>query len=753
MKRLALWLFFFSGVASLACRRNPFGGRPPVILITIDTLRADHLPTYGDTAVETPAISRLASEGIVFENAFSQVPLTLPSHLTILTGLLPYQHLVRDNLGYRLSARAATLAELLGARGYRTGAAVSASVLASATGASRGFDFYDDRVTAGEKTDQAEFTERAGLETAAALEAWIARPDSRPIFAWLHIYEPHAPYDPPEPWKTRYRDRPYDGEIAAADAVLGQFLAHLAEQGLGDRALIILAGDHGEGLGDHGEDHHGLLLYREDLRVPLIVRMPGRRRAGLRVSGTAALADILPTICEVAGCATPPGAAGQSLFSVITHPDAHRTVYSETLYPRLIFGWSDLAAEEDARYQYIEAPAPEFYDMEHDPLERKNLFDARPPDLSRLARDLARRDRTFTPAAAADAEQARKLAALGYLTPSISSEGRSGPRPDPKTRIASYRRLEEAATLIGKGDRRGAEEPIRDFLRSNPEYVNGWKNLAFLCEQSGQPAEAAAALEKAMALSPDDRSVILDLARDRARSGRGALARDLGGRLKSVGDLRLLRATIAAAEGDLPGFLAAASPTPRAPEMEPLARRFALELAARGHAVQAAEALALFRDSGDAQTLAALGMIQIDSGRKDDGMEFLERAVQAKPEDASLHENLGVAALKLGRDPLAEAELTEAVRRDPSRTEAWNALGVLRTRQNRNEEALDAFRRSVDADPGNFQALSNFASLAVSAGHSSDAASALSRFLSRPSGAPEDRRLAAELLRQIAGRR
>src|ERR1019366_2708962 len=292
------------GLLAAGCRRGApresFPGAP-IILISVDTLRSDHLPAYGYAGVETPALDALRKDSILYERAWSHVPLTLPSHASILTGLEPSAHGLHDNLGYRLKAGVPTLAELLKKQGYETGAAVSCFVLKGDSGIARGFDFYDDAVEPAEGQAALGQVQRAGPDTEARLETWLAaRPPGGKLFAFLHLYEPHTPYEPPEPFKTRYAAQPYDGEIAQADAIVGKFLAFLKARGPYDRALIVFLSDHGEGLGDHGESEHGMFLYRETLQVPLFVKLPGGKRAGETVATPAALADVFTTLAEAA---------------------------------------------------------------------------------------------------------------------------------------------------------------------------------------------------------------------------------------------------------------------------------------------------------------------------------------------------------------------------------------------------------------------------------------------------------------------
>src|SRR6185436_14520939 len=305
----------------------------------------------------------------------------------LFTGRLPPNHGVRDNIGYTVAAGERTLASRLKAAGYATGGAVSSYVLRRQTGIAGGFDFFDDELTIAGTGESLSETQRDGARTIEALAAWVDAHAGQPLFAFLHLYEPHTPYTPPP---SHAMAQPYDGEIAYADELVGRFLDRLNARGLLDRAIVAVVSDHGEGLGDHGEAEHGLLLYREALRVPWILRLPGGQRGGTRVAGTAALVDVAPTLLALAGVGAA-GMDGQSLTPALTaRRIADRTVYAETLYPRLHFGWSDLASAVDGRYHYIHAPTPELYDVAADPGERANLAGAKDSTASALATWLAR---------------------------------------------------------------------------------------------------------------------------------------------------------------------------------------------------------------------------------------------------------------------------------------------------------------------------------------------------------------------------
>jgi len=471
--------------------------RAPLILVSIDTLRADHLPAYGYEGVETPHLDRFRKDAILFENAYSHVPLTLPSHVSILTGLLPFEHGVRDNLGYRLDAQAhPTLARLLKQRGYATGGAVSAWVLRGASGIADGFDFYEDRIVAPEGADAAGRVQRRGDETASLARSWLESVRERPFFLFFHVYEPHVPYQPIEPYRSRY-PLAYDGEIAWSDAIVGGLLDDLRRMAIYDRALIVVLSDHGEGLGEHGEEDHGILLYRWALRVPLLVKLPGSRQAATTVSEPVGLIDVLPTLTSMLDVPAPAGLRGRSLFQR-GRPAA--SIYAETLYPRIHLGWSELRSLVDERYQYIEGTKRELYDIIQDPRQLANLVGARGED----ARSRQKRLADF-PAASIDpgevgGEELERLAALGYLGGAVGAT--SGPPPDPRESIHVLRDVKAAFRLAAAGRDEEAVSVFRKILVQYPNLVDARYELAQALARLGRHAEAYDAFKATLQTSP-----------------------------------------------------------------------------------------------------------------------------------------------------------------------------------------------------------------------------------------------------------
>jgi arylsulfatase A-like enzyme/Tfp pilus assembly protein PilF len=497
MTRIARALLLF-GILTTACGREQtqpmrFEGAP-VILISIDTLRADHLPLYGYTRVATPHIDALRGDGILFENAYSHCPMTLPSHISMLTGLLPTEHEVRNNLGYRYDAsKHRALPMLLKEHGYTTGAAVSSYVLRADTGLGAAFDFYDDAVpiaTAGAASQH----QRAGTATLAAAKQWISRQSSQPFFFMLHLYEPHAPYTPPEPFRSRYRDVPYDGEIATADAIAGELVAFLKERGLYDRAVIVLTSDHGEGLWDHGEDQHGILLYREVLQVPLIVKLPNAARAGERVKAPVQSIDLAPTIARLAGLDVPQAMKGADLLSAVP---TTRRIYSETFYPRIHLGWSELRSLIDEKHHYIQAPRAELYDIAADPREKTDIAAKERRVASAMRTELATYPAGIQELQNIDPEDAAKLSALGYLGSVHASTGNQ-PLPNPRDMLPYLERIKAGFQLADERHFGEAVSVLRNLVKENPGLFDAWDKLGEVLVEMGQYEEAIAVYREAM---------------------------------------------------------------------------------------------------------------------------------------------------------------------------------------------------------------------------------------------------------------
>jgi tetratricopeptide (TPR) repeat protein len=515
VKRTTLLLLILFTAA--ACGRDalpPGSNKTPVILISIDTLRSDHLPAYGYRGVATPNIDHFRADAIRFEHAYSHVPLTLPSHATMLTGRLPADTGIRDNLGFNLDPKVATAPALLKQNGYATGAAVSSFVLHRETGINRGFDFYDDNVSI--DVHSLGRSQRPGAETIRVAEQWIKPRASQPFFFFLHLYEPHAPYEPPERYRTKY-PLAYDGEIAWVDELVGGFLRSLKENGVYDRALIIFVSDHGEGLGDHGEEEHGIFVYREAIQVPMLVKLPGNRMAGTSVPDPVALIDLFPTIAaqtatDVASLHLP----GISLLDRGTN--SGRRIYSETYYPRLYFGWSDLHSLIDGKAHFIDAPSPELYNVAADPAERRNVLPEERRLYSSMRSEIAAYEKALTPPRV-DPESAKRLASLGYLG-AANTASSSEKLPDPKEKLPTVRDLKTALLAFQDQDYARAESMLRPLLAANPRMPYAWNVQARSLAALGRLNEALEAAKTALALSPSATDIAIEVAEIALQLGR-----------------------------------------------------------------------------------------------------------------------------------------------------------------------------------------------------------------------------------------
>jgi len=519
-----------AGLQSTAAKTAP--KRPNLFLISIDTLRADHLGSYGSQKVRTPNIDRLASEGARFRTVVSEVPLTLPAHTTMLTGLYPFAHGVRDNLGYVLAQRHQTLAEVLKANGYSTGAFVGAFVLDSKWGLDQGFDRYDDNLRpdpgAGAQTDGAGVTsavERPGGRVADAAIEWLKGQPAKPIFAWIHLFDPHDPYLPPEPFRTQYASDLYSGEVAYSDSVVGRILDELKKSNLYDDSLVIVVGDHGEGLGEHGESTHGFFLYEATLRIPLIVKLPSGLGGtpGSAFDGLVQLVDVAPTVLQAAGISIPSGFQGQGLLSTVlsNRSLSSRTAYSETFYPNE-FDWNELKSWRTRDYKYILAPKSELYDLNKDASEEQNLITTQSTLAAQFRSQLeAFEARFLDPKSVQDAqsgmspEDIEKLRSLGYV--GLATAGRkSAPdlsRPDPKDKLADYTIISEAMSKMTQRDYRGAVVVLRKLLSRDPNQLSAHSMLGQCYLEIGDLRSAEDSLRKAVSGDPGRVYPRLDLAK------------------------------------------------------------------------------------------------------------------------------------------------------------------------------------------------------------------------------------------------
>jgi len=516
----AAYRLFFAGPPSFGRLRQ--GRDFNVIVITLDTTRADRLPSYGCPDLATPTIDAFAARGVRFENCYAQTPLTLPSHTTLFTGTLPLYHGIRDNGGFFVPEKLKTMAELFKDKGYETGAFIAAYVLDSKWGLNQGFDTYFDKFDLSKfKRVSLGTVQRPANEILDEALPWLeARKDKR-FFTWLHLYDPHSPYEPPPPYDSLYAAHPYLGEIAFADSQLQRLWQFLQANGLLDRTFIVFAGDHGESLGEHEEQSHGFFVYQAAIHVPLIVVTPFPKVQGVVSPEVATLADVLPTVCDMAGLAVPAEVQGRSLLPAFFGRRRPETplAYSETFYPRFHYGWSDLKAVQDGRFKLILAPVPELYDVVADPREEKNLVYLQ----KKVYEDLSARAEAFIAGASrnayetdyskVDEETREKLAALGYVGSFTDPAKLAGKRlANPREKIGVFNRLSQAREM-GMNDKPDeAIAIIKGIIASDPDIVDAYFSIGNILFQERKFPEAIDYFSQVLGRKPDDSFAAINIA-------------------------------------------------------------------------------------------------------------------------------------------------------------------------------------------------------------------------------------------------
>ena len=491
-------------IAALLCAALGLSGcgllgskAPNILLITLDTVRADRLGAYGYAAAQTPVLDELARRGVLFEAAFCQAPLTLPSHVSILTGTYPFFHGVRDNGYFLLSKRATTVAETLSNdAGYRTAAFISGYPLAARFGLNQGFGIYDDELTSGSEEHFGETVrvERLAAETTDRAAAWLEQLDQPPFFAWVHYFDPHSDYTPPEPFDQSFSDRPYDGEIAYVDRELGRLLEALRRLELEGSTIVAVIGDHGEGLDQHDETEHGLQVYDETIRIPLILTLPDGRWAGRRVEALVESIDLVPTLLELAGVEPARQVQGSSLVALLAGEvdQVHEQIYSETFSPRLGFGACELESLRSQQWKYVRAPRPELYDLERDPSELDNLHASQRQRAAefddRLTRLLTFRggEALPGPVQTLDPEAQSKLASLGYLASSSGYREDVLSQPcegDPKELVRWVSGLQYASRMVRMGQPAQARARLEQILARAPAASAQGENYRRMVEE------------------------------------------------------------------------------------------------------------------------------------------------------------------------------------------------------------------------------------------------------------------------------
>jgi arylsulfatase A-like enzyme/Tfp pilus assembly protein PilF len=644
------------------------------VLVSIDTLRSDRLPVYGHAKGSTPSLDALAREGIVFESVWSHCPLTLPAHASMFTGLLPARHGVRDNMGFTLEPTHRTLATRFKAAGFTTGGAVSAYVLRRTTGIAQGFDMYDDALVVDSSVESLGAQQRDGGIATQSLGRWIEAQGDRRFFAFLHLYEPHAPYTPPP--QHRNLPDPYDGEVAYADELVGRLVARLRARSLLDRVILAVTSDHGEGLLDHGEQEHGFFLYREAVQVPLIVRLPGARGAGRRVTGIVNQVDIPATLLDLAGLPYD-GMDGVSQRPALDSGKASsRSVYSETYFPRFHFGWSELLAVTEERYRYVRAPRPELYDLRRDPAERQNLAGERAAAVAALDAQLARE---ATPGEApkpaeVSAETREALQALGYVGGGVVAPT-TGPLSDPKDKLPVYEAYRRATEARREGRAEEAVKELRAVVADSPGMLDAWETLGTTLVRLGREKEGIAAFDEVVRRDPTNAAAHLALAKIHGLAGRRQTAEK--------------HAELASGKEPGRGF-------------EVLAQI----LLDQNHPTEAAQYArkSLAADPSRVMSLFVLGVVAQRGGRYAEGADFYRRAIEAQGRQKGvivrgLHAGLADCLARLGREAEAEREFLAEIAVIPHSREARVGLALLYRSQGRDAEARDVLAGVVTANP------------------------------------------------------
>ena len=689
-----------------------------VLLVTIDTLRADALGCYGGPAV-TPALDRLAAEGVRFDFAHAHAVVTLPSHASILTGQYPFQHGVRDNSGYRLPPSARTAATVLKQAGYATAAFVAGFPLHSRFGLNQGFDLYDDRF--GDTHGPTEFVmpERPASEVVPLARAWIASRAPRtvapstqapstqapstqapstqapstqhlapstgsPWFVWLHLFDPHAPYRPPPPFDATYASRPYYGEVAATDAALAGLLDDL--RALGKPTLVIVTGDHGEALGDHGEQSHGLFAYESTLRVPLIVaelspnggtqrpqRSPTDRDSPGEVSSVAVRhIDILPTLLDAVGQPTPADLPGRSLLQASARRNTSasgRSSYFEAMGPMLNRGWAPLAGVLLDREKFIEVPIAERYDLSGDPAELSNLAGRSPERDRTLAATLRAYNAPAPGERVAEApDAAARLRALGYVSGNVPAKTRYTEADDPKRLVELDQAIHDAVAAVSAGRPGDAVAIYQRVISRRPDMAIAYRHLAFIEAQRGNISGAIDVLHRALGRGVTDPRLVTQLGEALVDAGRVSQG------------IQLLE----------PG---AGEP------------------------------------NAEAEALNALGIAYARAGRADDARRVFERVLAVDPASTVPLENLGMLALERGDLAAARQRFDQAIAADPRSSRAHAGAGAVALRAGNRQTAIDAWTRAVQLDARNFDALYNLGTTLARAGQTAAARPYLEQFL------------------------
>jgi len=640
----------------------PSAGKPDIILVTIDTLRADSVGFAGNRNVKTPFLDKLAAEGIVFANAHAHNVVTLPSHTNILTGLYPYQHGVRENAGYKLSPKFETVATMLRRAGYTTGAFVGAYPLDSRYGLNQGFDTYDDNYGKGETSLDFSVQERPATAVLDAATKWWRDNAAKKRFLWIHLYDPHAPYRPPEPFATQYAADPYLGEIAAVDDALGRQLAPLLDA----NPLLIVTSDHGEGRGEHGELTHGLFAYEATLKIPLIVHQSGVIKHRVE-NGYVRHIDIVPTILERAGVDKPAALLGTSLLK----SGLARDSYFEALSAAINRGWAPLTGVIRGSEKYIDLPVSELYDLPRDPGEKNNLRDAQRRDVEQARQFLASLHAQFnTPNRDVTAEEKAKLRSLGYISGGGAMKASYTAADDPKNLVQLDNEMHQVVEAYERRDTATALKLARHVVEARPDMAAGRELLAFVLQQSERVPEAIENLRAAIKIGQESTSTRVQL---------GLLLTESG----KIDEAVQVLAPVAATND--PDALNA----------------YGVALADQGHLDEAAKQFerVLQSDANNAPALQNLGVVALRRDDVNGAMSYLAKALALNPHLPLALNTLGVVYARQGDYAHAVESWSRAVDIDPRQYDALFNIGLVEGRAGHRAEARAALSRFLATAP------------------------------------------------------
>jgi arylsulfatase A-like enzyme/Tfp pilus assembly protein PilF len=723
-----------------------------VLIVTTDTTRADHIGCYGNRGVQTPVIDQLAREGVLCAHATTPSPSTLPAHSSLLTGLYPFRHGVRANGTFRLQDKITTLAERLKSEGYNTGAFISAFVLDSRFGLDQGFDLYHDDLTKGMQYSNNMFRERAAELTNEPATKWLREnaDGDKPFFMWVHYFDPHAVYMAPEPFRSQYKHNPYNGEIAYVDSQIGALLSQLEELGVRDRTVVVYTSDHGEGLGEHGEQTHSLLIYDATLHVPMIWHAPAGIPPGKLLERQTCLIDVVPTILHLLGKEIPEELDGINLCE--QPAESKRAVQIETIATMTMHGWAPLIGVRRDDCKYILAPTPELYDLVEDPRELKNLHDDM-PDLvkefrtqlvNRLGDDpyLAGKRGVDLENMEVDEEAMRKLAALGYVKTSSDDDNEAKQRLDPKDQVLQWEMVQQAIHKKAEGEPLTAIAMLERVLAESPGDVYSRSILANAYEQVGDTERAMTNLQMAIETEANNEGLWLSVAgihlmERKFKEAEAALDKALEIEPESA-QAYVLRGQIAINRGQEDEAMRLYK---QAAEMDPgttgpgaynamgivhlvygrfeearqafndAIRLDSLNGAAHDglaniliHEGKSEEAMrelqiALRFDPNQRRALATLASLLSQQGEQDQALKVAERALKVAPKFATLHNNLGLIYRRKDRLDLAERHYKLAIEYEPHQDEPYVNLAQLYRRQGKEDEALEQFRAAVNANP------------------------------------------------------